>query len=129
MPCRNTNFSNPCIIGLFVVIWLSLIPTTQPHRPVSSLSHPAADLTEADDIVYKFHLSGCAWVFLYQSLVLALPILKLMHTTVVSTWPWLWVTVFFWGPGALLALVLALEWVEELRKPKAIRVPLVLAAA
>ena len=100
---------------------------------MSSLSHPAADLTEADDTVYKFHLSGCAWIFLYQSLVLALPILKLMHATVVSTWPWLWVTVFFWGPGALLALVLAWEWIEELRtanaKPKAERTQLVLKAA
>ena len=93
---------------------------------MSSLSHPAADLTEADDIIYKFHLSGCAWVFLYQSLVLALPILKLLHATPVSTWSWLWVTVFFWGPGALLALVLAWEWVEELRKPKAARSYLIL---
>jgi hypothetical protein len=95
---------------------------------VSSLSHPAAALTEADDIVYKFHLSGCAWVFLYQSLVLTLPILKLLHMTMVSTWSWLWVTVFFWGPGALLALILALEWIEESRKPKARRIPLVLEA-
>ena len=65
-------------------------------------------------------------VFLYQSLVLALPILKLLHATPVSTWSWLWVTVFFWGPGALLALVLAWEWVEELRKPKAARPHLIL---
>ena len=90
------------------------------------LSHPAAAFIQPattagpqpDETVYRLRLNGCAWILLYQCLLVALPALKLLHLTKVSQWSWLWVTVPVWGPSALLALILALEWATDLRKPK-----------
>lgn len=57
-------------------------------------------------------------MLLFECLVMALPVLKLLRFPAVADWSWVWVTVPVWGPGALLALVLALEWLVELGRPK-----------
>lgn len=74
-----------------------------------------------ESIITRFRLNGCAWVLLCQCLVLALPMLKLLGIASVADWPWFWVTVPIWGPGALLTLVLTTEWVADLGKPAALR--------
>ena len=89
------------------------------------LSHPATafiqpedtDYQQPDETVYRLRLNGCAWILLYQCLLVALPALKLLHLTKISQWSWLWVTVPIWAPSALLALILALEWVTDRGKP------------
>jgi hypothetical protein len=48
-------------------------------------------------------------VLLGQSLVLLLPILKLLHVPGVADWSWFGVLTPVWGPGALLALIIAFE--------------------
>ena len=61
--------------------------------------------------MYKLQLSGCAWVLFGQCLVLLLPTLKLLQVPVVASWSWLAVLAPVWGPGVLLSLILAVEWV------------------
>ena len=61
--------------------------------------------------MYKLQLSGCAWVLFGQCLVLLLPTLKLLQVPGVADWPWLGVLAPVWVPGALLCLILAVEWV------------------
>lgn len=60
--------------------------------------------------MYKMQLSGCAWVLFGQCLVLLLPILKLLQVPGIADWSWLGVLAPVWGPGALLAAILAIEW-------------------
>jgi len=61
--------------------------------------------------MYKIQLSGCAWVLFGQCLVLLLPTLKLLQVPGVADWSWLGVLAPVWGPGALLAIILAVEWI------------------
>ena len=73
--------------------------------------------------MYKIQPTGCAWVLLGQSLVLLLPILKLLHVPGIVEWPWVGVLAPVWGPGALLALILAAEWVMGSVKKVNVRYP------
>jgi hypothetical protein len=73
--------------------------------------------------MYKIQPTGCAWVLLGQSLVLLLPILKLLHVPGIIDWPWVGVLAPVWGPGALLALILAAEWVMGSVKKIHVRYP------
>ncbi len=61
--------------------------------------------------MYKMQLSGCAWVLFGQCLVMLLPVLKLLQVPVVADWSWFGVLAPMWGPGALLAIILAIEGV------------------
>lgn len=61
--------------------------------------------------MYKMQLSGCAWVLFGQCLVMLLPVLKLLQVPVVADWSWFGVLAPVWGPGALLAIILAIEGV------------------
>jgi hypothetical protein len=61
--------------------------------------------------MYKMQLSGCAWVLIGQCLVFLLPVLKLLQVPVVADWSWFSVLAPLWGPGALLAIILAIEGV------------------
>lgn len=61
--------------------------------------------------MYKLQLSGCAWVLFGQCMVLLLPTLKLLQVPGVADWSWLGVLAPMWGPGALLLVILAVEWV------------------
>lgn len=89
-----------------------------------SHSHPTVALMPpSESIMTKFRLNGCAWVLLCQFLVLTLPMLKLLGITNVADWSWVWVAAPIWGPGALLTLMLAVEWIADLRKPAAMRRP------
>jgi hypothetical protein len=63
--------------------------------------------------MYKIQLTGCAWVLLGQSLVLLLPILKLLHVPGIADWSWFGVLAPIWGPGALLAAIVAFERVAS----------------
>jgi hypothetical protein len=60
--------------------------------------------------MYKMQLSGCAWVLFGQCLVLLLPVLKLLEVPGIADWSWLSVLAPLWGPGVLLAIILAVEW-------------------
>lgn len=71
-------------------------------------------LAPPTEIVYKFRMTAWAWILLYQCLVMALPILKLLHVAVVSDWTWSLVTLPIWVPSALLAIFLAAEQVARL---------------
>jgi hypothetical protein len=82
------------------------------------LSHPASALTQSDDTIYRFRLNGWALILVCQCLVMALPILKLLHVSPVSTWSWLWVMLPFWAPSVLLAVVLGIEQLASLGKAK-----------
>lgn len=73
--------------------------------------------------MYKIQPTGCAWVLLGQSLVLLLPILKLLHVPGVADWPWFGVLTPVWGPGVLLAVILAAEWVMSSVKKIPVRYP------
>jgi hypothetical protein len=73
--------------------------------------------------MYKIQLTGCAWVLLGQSLVLLLPILKLLHVPGIAEWPWVGVLAPVWGPGVLLALILAAEWAMSNAKRINVRYP------
>ncbi|RZJ58346.1 MAG: hypothetical protein EOO55_00980 [Hymenobacter sp.] len=81
-----------------------------------TLSQQASATTQADSELYRLRLLGCAWVFLFQCLLMTLPTLKLLHLFGVDAWSWRWVTLPFWGPGVLLALVLLGERATGLRK-------------
>ena len=85
---------------------------------MQSILSPSVALIQPNGTMLKIRLSGCAWVLLFECLVMALPVLKLLRFPAVADWSWVWVTVPVWGPGALLALVLALEWLVELGRPK-----------
>lgn len=61
--------------------------------------------------MYKLQLSGCAWVVIGQCLVFLLPVLKLLQVPVVADWSWFGVLAPVWGPGAILAIILAIEGV------------------
>ena len=73
--------------------------------------------------MYKIQPSGCAWVLLGQFLVLLLPVLKLLQVPIIADWSWLGVLIPVWGPGALLALILAAEWVVSAVKRIHIKYP------
>jgi hypothetical protein len=82
------------------------------------LSHPAPALAQSNDTVYRFRLNGWMLVLICQCLVMALPILKLLHVSPVSSWSWLWVTLPLWSPSVLLALVLGVEQLASIGKAK-----------
>jgi len=73
--------------------------------------------------MYKIQPTGCAWVLLGQSLVLLLPILKLLNTPGIADWPWVGVLAPIWGPGVFLALILAAESVMNTVKKAYVRYP------
>jgi hypothetical protein len=80
------------------------------------LTHPTATLTQSNNTVYKFRPNAWTFVLVYQCLVMALPMLKLLHISAVSEWSWLWITLPVWAPSALLAVVLGVEQVTRLGK-------------
>ncbi len=82
------------------------------------LSHPTPAFAQSDDTVYKFRLSGCALVLMYQCLVMTLPALKLWHVPTISDWSWAWITLPIWAPSVLLAVVLGVEQLAKLGKTK-----------
>lgn len=82
------------------------------------LLSPSASLIQPNGTMLKIRLTGFAWVLLFQCLIMAMPVLKLLGLSAVAGWSWVWVLAPVWGPGALLALVLAIEWVVELGRPK-----------
>jgi len=73
--------------------------------------------------MYKIQPTGCAWVLLGQSLVLLLPVLKLLQVPAIADWPWLGVLAPVWGPGLLLAVILGVEWVVGSVKRIHVRYP------
>ncbi|HET9506066.1 MAG TPA: hypothetical protein VFO93_21170 [Hymenobacter sp.] len=73
--------------------------------------------------MYKIQPTGCAWVLLGQSLVLLLPILKLLQVPGIADWPWLGVLTPVWGPGILLALILGVEHLISSIKKVHVRYP------
>lgn len=82
------------------------------------LSHPASTVAQSDDSVYHFRLNAWILVIVCQCLVMALPILKLLHVSAVSNWSWLWVTLPLWAPSVLLAVVLGVEQLASIGKAK-----------
>lgn len=84
-----------------------------------SSSYPAASPSQSKEPFFKIRLTAWAYVLIYQCFVMALPALKLLHVSSVSTWSWGWVTMPVWAPSALLALVLGAERVMQLGKAKA----------
>lgn len=83
---------------------------------MSSSSSAILALAPPTETVYKFRMTAWAWVLLYQCLVMALPILKLLHLAAVGDWAWSWVTLPIWAPSALLAIVLSAEQLTRLGK-------------
>jgi hypothetical protein len=73
--------------------------------------------------MYKIQLTGCAWVLLGQSLVLLLPILKLLHAPGIADWSWFGVLTPVWGPGAILAVIVAAERITGALKRVPVRYP------
>jgi len=73
--------------------------------------------------MYKIQLTGCAWVLLGQSLVLLLPILKLLHAPGIADWSWFGVLTPVWGPGAMLAVIVAIERIMSALKRVPVRYP------
>lgn len=81
-----------------------------------SLSRPVAPHPQLDDTFYGLRPSGYAWVLAFQCLILALPMLKLLHLFGASELAWRWITLPFWGPSVLLALLLVVERLTGARK-------------
>lgn len=62
-------------------------------------------------------------MLLGQSLVLLLPILKLLHAPGVADWSWFGVLTPVWGPGAMLAVIVAIERITSALKGVPVRYP------
>ncbi|RZJ94427.1 MAG: hypothetical protein EOO60_03075 [Hymenobacter sp.] len=80
-----------------------------------ALSHPATT-TQSDEVLYEQRLKGLAWVLAFQCLIMTMPTLKLLHLFGAGDWSWRWITVPFWGPSVVLALLLLAERVLGFRK-------------
>lgn len=81
-----------------------------------TLSRPAAADSQPDTTFYGLRPSGYACVLAFQCLIMALPTLKLLHLFGVDDLAWRWITLPFWGPGALLGLLLVAERLTGFRK-------------
>ncbi|MGI4865369.1 MAG: hypothetical protein ACRYFZ_15715 [Janthinobacterium lividum] len=81
-----------------------------------TLSRPAATDPQLDDTFYGLRPSGYAWVLAFQCLIMALPTLKLLHLFGADDLAWRWITLPFWGPSVLLAVLLLVERVTGFRR-------------
>jgi hypothetical protein len=81
-----------------------------------TLSRAAVVSTQYDDISCGPRLVGFAWILAFQCLIMVLPTLKLLHLFGVDDWSWRWITIPFWGPSVLLALLLTVEQLTGFRK-------------
>jgi hypothetical protein len=87
----------------------SLIEGLHPSHPMQNIPASPSTFVQTESPVIQLRLSGLIYVFVFQCLIMALPVLKWIGVSPISHWSWLWVLAPMWMPGALLAVVIGIE--------------------